>query len=410
MRISWITAAIIIYMMTPCVRCQITSLDSGLLQILRKARQFLFTYMEDTTNPQQHLKRNIAEQTVQVQLSENEKFFCDTKAAGRRSDQVPNSVHQLRPGDIDIVGSIGDSLTAGHGVLATNVLEVLSENRGAQFTIGGMGTWRQFLTLPNILKEFNPNLYGYTEKNSLSFQRASKFNVAEGGAMSRDTPHQARNLVLRMKNDPQVDMEKHWKFVTYFIGGNDFCLDMCYDDPMNTVRNHEKELLEVLRTLRDNLPRTFVSIILAPTIRSLVETKGEPQECITTRYFECPCFYSLHNIPLRRKFYKVMEAFKKKQWEISNMEEFHNKDDFAVTIQPFTDKIFIPRKANGLSDFSYMSKDCFHLSQKAQARAANAYWNNILEPYGNKTNTWKEFLQEFKCPTEERPFLATRFN
>uniref|UniRef100_A0A1B0DDK4 Uncharacterized protein n=1 Tax=Phlebotomus papatasi TaxID=29031 RepID=A0A1B0DDK4_PHLPP len=202
--------------------------------------------------------------TVQRQVGIDQKFPCDTQGPGRRSAQVPQSVHQLRPGDIDIIGAIGDSLTAGLGLFATNVLEVFSENRGAQMTIGGQGTWRQFLTIPNILKEFNPNLYGYTESNSLSTHRSSRFNVAEGGAMSRDTPHQARNLVLRMKNDPNVDIKNHWKFVTYFIGGNDFCLDMCYDAPEKIVDNHDRELTDVLRTLRDNLPRTMVSIISAP--------------------------------------------------------------------------------------------------------------------------------------------------
>lgn len=116
----------------------------------------------------------LGKKTVQRQVSIDQKFPCDTQGPGRRSAQVPQSVHQLRPGDIDIIGAIGDSLTAGLGLFATNVLEVFSENRGAQMTIGGQGTWRQFLTIPNILKEFNPNLYGYTESNSLSTHRSSR--------------------------------------------------------------------------------------------------------------------------------------------------------------------------------------------------------------------------------------------
>lgn len=42
----------------------------------------------------------------------------------------------LRPGDIDIIGAIGDSLTAGFGILATNPLQILLENRGMSFSIG----------------------------------------------------------------------------------------------------------------------------------------------------------------------------------------------------------------------------------------------------------------------------------
>lgn len=123
----------------------------------------------------------------------------------------PDSVHQLRPGDIDIVGAMGDSLTAGNGALATNIIQVSTENKGISWTIGGQKTWRQFLTLPNILKEYNPNLYGFALTDGLSTIRSSKFNVAEIGAMSRDIPHQARVLLTRMTHDPKVDMENHWK-------------------------------------------------------------------------------------------------------------------------------------------------------------------------------------------------------
>lgn len=91
-----------------------------------------------------------------------------------RSPTAPNSVNELRPGDIDIVGAIGDSLTAGHGAMATNILEVMVENKGLSWSIGGQGTWRQFLTIPNILKEFNPNLYGYPIKDGISIRKASR--------------------------------------------------------------------------------------------------------------------------------------------------------------------------------------------------------------------------------------------
>lgn len=149
-------------------------------------------------------------QKLQRQFTIDEPFFCDVNGPGRRSSTTPTSVHALRPGDIDIVGAIGDSLTAGNGALATNLLQVSTENKGISLTIGGLKTWRQFLTIPNILKEYNPKLYGYSVADGYS-PKTSLFNAAEIGAMSRDTPHQARNLVLRMKSNPNVDMNNHWK-------------------------------------------------------------------------------------------------------------------------------------------------------------------------------------------------------
>lgn len=101
--------------------------------------------------------------------------FCDAlNGPGKRSETRPTSVHRLRPGDIDIVGAMGDSLTAGNGIFATNLLHISVENRGMVWSIGGQSTWRQYLTLPNILKEFNPNLYGYSLKDGLSTDRSSK--------------------------------------------------------------------------------------------------------------------------------------------------------------------------------------------------------------------------------------------
>jgi hypothetical protein len=69
------------------------------------------------------------------------------------------------------------------------------------------------MTIPNILKEFNPNLYGYSDQDTLSYRRESKFNVAEPGAMTSDVHHQARNLLLRMRGDPKVDFKHHWKVI-----------------------------------------------------------------------------------------------------------------------------------------------------------------------------------------------------
>lgn len=63
-------------------------------------------------------------------------------------------------GDIDIVAAIGDSLTSATAANSAALWEVLVENRGLSWCIGGQGNFRTHLTLPNILKEFNPKLFG----------------------------------------------------------------------------------------------------------------------------------------------------------------------------------------------------------------------------------------------------------
>jgi hypothetical protein len=76
---------------------------------------------------------------------------------------------------------------------------------------GGESTWREYLTLPNILKEFNPALIGYAFNDSLGSQRSSQFNVAEPLGMTSDMPFQAKLLVRRMHSDKRVDYENDWK-------------------------------------------------------------------------------------------------------------------------------------------------------------------------------------------------------
>lgn len=90
--------------------------------------------------------------------------------------------------------------------------------------------------------------------------------MAEIGAMSRDIPHEARILVKRMRGDSKVNLQEHWKIVTILIGPNDFCSDFCYlPYPERSAENHRRELIETLRILRDNLPRTIVNLVTPPS-------------------------------------------------------------------------------------------------------------------------------------------------
>lgn len=61
-------------------------------------------------------------------------FPCDTSFG--RSPTPPTSVHKLRPGDIEIVAAIGDSIIAGMGIAATNVPQIIVENKGIAFATG----------------------------------------------------------------------------------------------------------------------------------------------------------------------------------------------------------------------------------------------------------------------------------
>ncbi|XP_004522179.1 phospholipase B1, membrane-associated [Ceratitis capitata] len=337
--------------------------------------------------------------------------FCDAlNGPGKRSERRPNSVHRLRPGDIDVIGAMGDSLTAGNGIFATNLLHVTVENRGMVWSIGGQGTWRQYLTLPNILKEFNPNLYGYSLKDGLSTDRSSKFNVAELGAMSRDIPYEAQVLVKRMSRDPKVNMTEDWKLITMLIGNNDFCSDVCYlPRPEDAIKKHEENMVKTYRYLRDNVPRLMINVVPSPKLDFLVGLSMKTPICHTTLSFECPCLVGKPKQHVNR-MKQLMKKWIEKDREIVNRDEF-NTETFTINMQPFTlFGDFFPNSDDAVK-FKFLSEDCFHLSQRGHAISANYLWNNMLEPNGEKSIMDEPTLMEkFHCPTEQRPYLMTRVN
>ncbi|XP_006618964.1 phospholipase B1, membrane-associated-like isoform X4 [Apis dorsata] len=322
---------------------QRTFLDSpSNLLIWRAIRNYLFHIFEnDERTPTNFQKK------IQLDVP----FPCNV--TGGRSPKIPNSVHRLRPGDIDVIAAIGDSLTAGSGIFAKNLLEIFVENRGVQANIGGKGTWRTYLTLPNILK-----------------------------------------------------------LISIFIGHNDFCSEICaVPSPWSIVENHRIQLVETLRILRDNLPRTFIAIQLPPHLKELVASrKGRNSlKCYVTTMIECSCLFALQFQDRRQEYYKIITRWQELEQEIADYPEFH-RNDFTVVALPFLKNSMLPLTEDGYYDLSYLSTDCFHLNQKSNARIANNLWNSLLEPVGNKSTSWTPIFERFLCPTPERPFLMTHEN
>ncbi|KAM7358682.1 phospholipase B1, membrane-associated isoform 2-T3 [Cochliomyia hominivorax] len=412
MRLDLLLLVVLLIQHQQNVLAQRTSLDTLLRSNFRNLRGMFFNIMgrsgDDPNNLAMSHQRGKTQKMDRVARSLMK--FCDAKnGPGKRSSEPPTSVHRLRPGDIDIVGAIGDSLTAGNGIFANNILHTVHENRGVSWSIGGQGNWQQYLTLPNILKEFNPNLYGYALKDGLSTERSSRFNVAELGAMSRDMPYMAKILVKRMRNDPNVNMTHHWKLVTLLIGNNDFCSDACFHpNPMKVIEYHEQNMLKTYRYLRDNVPRLMLNVVPAPNLLLLTRLKGLPFQCHTTLRFECPCIIGKSKKQMEFMG-KLMDKWAEKDIEIVNRDEF-NSETFTINIQHFTKNFVFPTLPNGNTDVSYTSEDCFHISQRGHAASANSYWNNLFEKPNEKSSFTPKLYWTFLCPTEEHPYIMTRVN
>lgn len=67
------------------------------------------------------------------------------------------------------------------------------------------------MTLPNILKEFNPNVGGYSIGQGEFLAPNSHMNVAFPVSADADALRQAQHLIKKMKREPGVDFKHDWK-------------------------------------------------------------------------------------------------------------------------------------------------------------------------------------------------------
>lgn len=67
------------------------------------------------------------------------------------------------------------------------------------------------MTLPNILKEFNPNVGGYSIGQGEFLAPNSHMNVAFPVSADADALRQAQHLIKKMKREPGLDFKNDWK-------------------------------------------------------------------------------------------------------------------------------------------------------------------------------------------------------
>lgn len=318
------------------------------------------------------------------------------------SAEPPTSVHKLRPSDVNVVASLGDSITAAFGAEARNALQLFTEYRGVSWSGGGVDTVDSVVTMPNILKSFNGKLYGYSTGTGGPKSEAAVFNIAVSGAVAPDVPAQALRLVELMRSSTSVDWAKDWKLVTIWIGGNDLCA-VCNDAIEYSAEKYQAHLQSTLDILQQ-IPRVFVNLVMILDISRLHEL--QMGLCDSFHKTVCPCVQRSDDT---RALVRDMAA--KYQAAVSAIASMgrYQTDTFTVVAQPFFLDTQIPRLPNGNLDRSYFAPDCFHFAGKAHAAAAVGLWNNMLQVQGSKSDIWG--LGEVpKCPTKQQPYLCTATN
>ncbi|PIK56149.1 putative phospholipase B1, membrane-associated-like [Apostichopus japonicus] len=297
-------------------------------------------------------------------------FTCDVRPSGI----VPTSAHQVRPSDIVVIGAVGDSLTAANGAGACFVPSVLRQYRGVSWSIGGNDHYEKVLTLPNILKKFNSNLTGYSTGYGSVDSEGSRFNCAVPAARSEQVPEQTEKMIERILNSDDVDVDRDWKLVTLFIGGNDLC-QYCKDRERSKAVNYVARIQSSLDMMMEKLPRTIVNvvgIVRVPEIVSLVSLK-----CDILHSFLCPCAIDI--TPEEEfEFVELTNQYQELLEELVMSGRYDTRDDFTVVYQPFLTDTNLPKDEFGKPDKTYFAPDCFHFGIKAHAVAAKELWNNMV--------------------------------
>ena len=258
-------------------------------------------------------------------------------------------------------------------------------------------------TLPNILKEYNPDLIGFSSDLVNPFEES--LNVGFSGAVTANMSLQTSQLINRMKNHPDIDVYKDWKIVTVFLGYNDICDFSCSNDSMDYVEEWVGNIDESLVYMRDHLPRTFVNLMLVARLSIGLQYIEVAPQCTAIAMGLCPCIFAGDALAISDM---VVDEFNRRLNELVDSRKYDIKNDFTVVVQPYLSTSQPIRDANGIVDISYVAVDCVHLSAIGNRFYATGLWENMLQPVGAKGSLTAD--NPPVCPSQDFPYIYTYLN
>ncbi|GAB1289514.1 Phospholipase B1, membrane-associated [Apodemus speciosus] len=252
---------------------------------------------------------------------------------------------------------------------------------GLSWSVGGNENIKTVITLPNILREFNPSLKGFSVGTGKENSAAAFFNQAVAGAKSDGLVAQANKLVSLMKADTTINFQEDWKIITVFIGGNDLCAS-CKDDARFSPQNFVDNIKNALDILHAEVPRAFVNMVkvleITPLRELYTETTVKCPRFILRQL--CPCVLTADdNSPELARLVERNRQYQKETEKLIESGRYDTKDDFTVVLQPFFENVTMPRTP--------------------------------LERVGYKTRYQNfEIETPIMCPNQASPFLSTTKN
>lgn len=354
---------------------------------------------------EQHL-HNFKDHTQNLKASNSAPFPCQALPQPKTK---ATSVHRLTPMDVKVIAAMGDSITAGTGIEADTVTGLLKQDRGLSWSVGGDDSIKDVVTLANMIKLYSPEMTGYSVGwGPVWIESISRLNVADPGDKSDAMPGQAVKLVDRMKSDSNIDMKKDWKVITLFVGGNDLC-DYCDDKEHYSAENYKANIQEALDYLHANVPKAFVNLVEILPI-SIVKQLNQNLVCDALHLYLCSCAAYPWSEAAEQTLQAEVKRYREVLEELVESGRYDTRDDFTVVIQPFFTETYPPDTPEGDGpDLSYFAPDCFHLSLKGHRAAADALWDNMIEPVGKKRTKWSPG-ETVECPTSSHPFFYTHKN
>jgi len=321
---------------------------------------------------------------------------------------VPSNVSALHPNDIKVVMTLGDSITAGFGIMGRQ--GALNEFRGLSWNIGGDPN---ATTIANFLKVFNPNLQGAAHGSHIvelcygplcpPFQYHPTIDVldaAQSGAMVDDlVTHELDYLLKQLNANPNISMANDWKLLTILIGANDLCASCTYAGKYLDPDEFEAHLSKVLEGVRLNIPRVFVQLIEFFNLSQVYDLSLKTPVCAEIHrdlFIECDCIFSPKANTTRQLVDEYSQEFNARSRALAAYYQALNYPDFTVVAQPFGRDAMVRNMPTDLLS----TLDCFHPSLIAHQGMAIALWNNMLTPAAQK-KTYFNLTDTPICPTPD---------
>jgi len=270
--------------------------------------------------------------------------------------------------------------------------------RGLSWSVGGDATIDTVLTVPNILKKYNPRLFGYSLGSSYSEDTPDAYyNVASGGDTAVGLIPQSEKLVAKVTADKR---QADWKLITIFIGGNDVC-QYCFRGDILSPENFKKNIITTIDSIYNAFTNTIINLVGVIDMTQVNELSVTPS-CQAAHQGMCSCLYDEmdpgYATRMSLQFQAQIEAI------VAEAPTRWPRRDFAVSYQPQYVKVKLPY-VDGQPDLSYFAPDCFHFSQKGHEHVAITLWNNMLKPAADRSTTLQFDNRNMDCPTEANPYI-----